>query len=140
LHDGVPRLTNERLSSITPHGLLRKLAHAGIADTSVLDDPVAALRAGYRFAPANAHYQAMFDVARGALQLPQHKVEDWLALAPGQRAPWLERGDLRASAALLLLEEAAQRREELLARDELKRLLPDHAEDADAATGEARAR
>src|SRR3546814_6527641 len=62
-------------------------------------------------------------VADDALQLPAGDVQDWLELAPTERAPWLERGDLRASAALLLLEEAALRREELLARDELKRLL-----------------
>src|SRR3546814_18910814 len=65
----------------------------------------------------------MFEVADDALQLPAGDVQDWLELAPTERAPWLERGDLRASAALLLLEEAALRREELLARDELKRLL-----------------
>ncbi|WP_344759079.1 DUF4105 domain-containing protein [Luteimonas lutimaris] len=139
LHDGVPRLAGERLSSITPNGLLRKLARAGIADTAVLDDPAAALRLGYRFAAANARYQAMFDVARNALGLPQRGVEDWLALPPDRRAPWLERANLRASAALLLLEEAAQRREELLARDELKRLLPARDAAGEASTGEARA-
>ncbi len=127
LHDGVPRLAAQPLSSITPTGLLRRLERAGVADASVLDDPDAALRLGYRFAPANAHYQAMFDVARGALRLPQPSVEDWLDLPPAGRAPWLERGDLRASAALLLLEQAAQRREELRARDALKRLLGRHA-------------
>src|SRR5690606_20601312 len=137
LHDGVPRLAGERLSSITPTGLLRKLARAGIADVSVLDDPARALRLGHRFAPANAHYQAMFDVARAALDLPQAGVEEWLDLAPGRRAPWLERGDLRAGAALLLLEETALRREELLARDQLKRLL---SRPGGAAGGDARAR
>src|SRR3546814_6171226 len=89
----------------------------------MLDDPDEALRQGYYFSPASAHYQAMFEVADDALQLPAGDVQDWLELAPTERAPWLERGDLRASAALLLLEEAALRREELLARDELKRLL-----------------
>src|SRR5690606_32683197 len=63
----------------------------------------------------------------------------WLALAPERRTPWLERGDLRASAALLLLEEAAQRREELLARDELKRLLPGRDGSAETPSSEARA-
>jgi len=63
----------------------------------------------------------MFDVARQALQLPQAKAQDWLDLPAGERAPWLARADLRASAALLLLEQAALRRQELLARDELKR-------------------
>jgi hypothetical protein len=129
LHDGVPRLAAMRLSSITPNGLLRRLERAGVADASVLDDPAEALRLGYRFAPADAHYQAMLDVARAALPLPESRVQDWLALPPGERTPWLVRGDLRASAALLLLEEAAQRRQELLARDELKRLLLGHAND-----------
>ena len=71
--------------------------------------------------PLSARYQAMFDVARQALQLPQTQVQDWLDMRPSERAPWLERADLRASAALLLLEQAALRRQELLARDELKR-------------------
>src|SRR3546814_4637896 len=77
----------------------------------------------------------MFEVADDAPQLPAGDVQDWLELAPTERAPWLERGDLRASAALLLLEEVALRREELLARDELKRLLLGrHAkDDADSA-------
>src|SRR5690606_25882127 len=92
-----------------------------------------------RFAPANAHYQAMFDVARAALQLPQADVDDWLDLPPDRRAPWLERGDLRASAALLLLEEAALRREELRARDELKRLLPSPDAPAGEQAGEVHA-
>src|SRR3546814_10039080 len=118
LHDGVPRLAETRLSSITPTGLLRRLARAGVADPTMLDDPDEALRQGYYFSPVSAHYQAMFEVADDALQLPAGDVQDWLELAPTERAPWLERGDLRASAALLLLEEAALRREELLARDD----------------------
>ncbi|MGN7724896.1 DUF7844 domain-containing protein [Luteimonas sp. 22616] len=140
LHDGVPRLAGEDLSSITPTGLLRRLEHAGIADASVLDDSAEALRLGYRFAPANAHYQAMFDVARSALRLPQSSVEDWLDLPPDGRAPWLERGDLRASAALLLLEQAAQRREEVRARDALKRLLSGRHATGDRDGADARAR
>jgi hypothetical protein len=122
LHDGVPRLAGEHLSSITPNGLLHRLERAGIADDSVLADRDEALRLGYRFEALSARYQAMFDVARQALQLPQSRVQDWLELPAGERAPWLERADLRASAALLLLEQAALRRQELLARDELKRL------------------
>jgi hypothetical protein len=121
LHDGVPRLAGERLASITPTGLLRRLERAGIADSSVLEDRDEALRLGYRFEALSARYQAMFEVARQALQLPQTQAQDWLDLPAGERAPWLERGDLRASAALLLLEQAALRRQELLARDELKR-------------------
>ena len=121
LHDGVPRLAGESLSSITPTGLLRRLEKAGIADGAVLDDPAEALRLGYRFESASTHYQAMFDVASSGLALPQQRVQDWLELSPAERAPWLQQADLRASAALLLLEEAALRRQELLVRDELKR-------------------
>jgi hypothetical protein len=124
LHDGVPRLAHADLSSITPTGLLRRLAEAGIADTSVLADGAEARRSGYYFEPASAHYQAMFDVARQALELPHAQVQDWLDLSPAERRPWLEHADLRTAAALLLLENAALRRTELLARDELKRLLP----------------
>ena len=121
LHDGVPRLAGDSLSSVTPTGLLRRLKKAGIADGAVLDDPAEALRLGYRFESASTHYQAMFDVARNGLALPQQHVQDWLELPPDERAPWLEQADLRASAALLLLEEAALRQQELLVRDELKR-------------------
>jgi hypothetical protein len=120
LHDGVPRLAGEDLASITPTGLLHRLERAGVADSAVLDDHDEALRLGYRFDALSARYQAMFDVARDALQLPQAKAQDWLDLPAGERAPWLARADLRASAALLLLEEAALRRQELLARNDLK--------------------
>jgi hypothetical protein len=123
LHDGVPRLAGEHLASITPTGLLHRLERAGIADTAVLEDRDEALRQGYRFDAVSARYQAMFEVARQALQLPQGQVQDWLDLPAGERAAWLARADLRASAALLLLEEAALRRLELRARDELKRRL-----------------
>lgn len=123
LHDGVPRLAGQRLASLTPTGLLRRLERAGIADPTVLDDRAEARRQGYYFEPLSAHYQAMFDVARQSLGLPQARAEQWLALPPDERAPWLQRADLRASAALLLLEQAALRRQELLARDELKRRL-----------------
>src|SRR3546814_5197589 len=47
LHDGVPRLAETRLSSITPTGLLRRLARAGVADPTMLDNPDEALRQGY---------------------------------------------------------------------------------------------
>lgn len=123
LHDGVARLADGSLSSITPTGLLRRLKQAGVADTSVLADRAEALRAGYYFEPASARYQAMFDVAKTALGLPQARVQDWLDLPAGDRAPWIERADLRSSAALLLLEQASLRRRELRARDELKRRL-----------------
>jgi hypothetical protein len=62
-------------------------------------------------------------------------VQDWLDLPAGERAPWLARADLRASAALLLLEQAALRRQELLARDELKRRFL--GRDADRNAGDA---
>jgi len=129
LHDGVPRLAGKDLSSITPTGLLKHLRKAGVADASVLDDRDEALRLGYRFDALSARYQAMFDVARQELNLPQTRVQEWLDLPPGERAPWLERADLRASAALLLLEQAALRRQQLLSRDELKRRFFGH--DAD---------
>lgn len=121
LHDGVARLADGSLSSITPTGLLRRLEQAGIADTSVLADRAEALRAGYYFEPASARYQAMFDIAKTALGLPQARVLDWLDLPASDRTPWIERADLRSSAALLLLEQASLRRQELRARDELKR-------------------
>lgn len=121
LHDGVPRLVNEHLGSITPTGVLQRLQHAGIADASVLGDRTEALRLGYRFDSLREHFQQLYDVARAPLQLPPEKVEDWMALAPAQRRPWLQRADLRSSAALLLLEQAAQRRQRLLVQEQLKR-------------------
>ena len=121
LHDGVPRFAGEDLSSVTPAGLLRRLKRAGIADITVLEDRHEALRLGYRFEALSERYQAMFDVARQRLQLPQIRVQDWLDMHPDERAPWLGRADLRTGAALLLLEQAALRRQQLLSRDELKR-------------------
>lgn len=121
LHDGVPRLAGARLASITPTGLMKRLQRARIADASVLDDAAEARRFGYYFEPMSARYQAMFEVAKRALGLPQAEAAAWLDMDPAERRPWLERADLRASAALLLLEEASLRRQELLARDELKR-------------------
>lgn len=134
LHDGVPRLAAASLSSITPAGLLEHLARGGIADTTVLADRTEALRLGFYFEPLSARYQAMFDVARSSLALPQASVEDWFDLPARDRAQWLGRADLRSSAALLLLEQAALRRQELRARDELKhRLLgrTGHRDDAE---------
>lgn len=130
LHDGVPRLAFEPLRSITPTGLLQKLERAGIADASVLDDRDGAMRQGYYFEPMSARYQSMYEIARASLGLPQAKVENWLELPPSQRSTWLPKADLRAGAALLLLEEAALRREELKARDAIKRQLlePDAAQ------------
>ncbi len=122
LRDGVPALdAGGQLSGITPNGLLRRLEQARIADGQVLADLEQAGRAGYYFAPASAQYQAMLDIARARLGLPAQSVEDWLSQPPQRRAPWIERADLRASAALLVLEQAARRRQDLLARDALKR-------------------
>ncbi len=121
LHDSLPRLAAEDLSSITPTGLLRNLRQAGVADVSVLEEREAALRQGYYFEALSERYQEMFDVARQSLELPQKSVQDWLDLDPGKRSPWLGRADLRAGAALLLLEQAALRRQQLLSRDEIKR-------------------
>ena len=121
LHDGVPRLAALPLGGIAPTGLLRRLTRTGVADASVLDDPQQARRLGYVFDAASARYQAMFDVVRGALAVPQHTVVQWLDLPPERRARWIGQADIKASAALLLLEEAAQRRAELLARSALKR-------------------
>lgn len=129
LHDGVPRLAGAHLASITPTALLRRLERAGIADPSVLADREEALRLGYRFDALSDRYQAMFDIARDALRLPQTHVQDWLDMDPHERKPWLERADLRTGAALLLLEEAALRRQELLARNELKRRFFQHVPD-----------
>ncbi|TYD32727.1 hypothetical protein CEK63_17270 [Xanthomonas sontii] len=121
LHDGVPRLAAAHLSGISPTGLRRRLVRAGIADASVLDNADAAVREGYYFPAASAHFAEMFAVARSGLALPARNADAWLDLPAAQRAPWLERGDLRASAALLLLENAARRRAEQRGRDALKR-------------------
>ena len=138
LHDGVPRLAGADLSSITPTGLLRRLRDAGIADVTVLDDREAALRDGYYFEALSERYQAMFDVARESLGLPQKRVQDWMDLDPKQRAPWLERADLRASAALLLLEQAALRRQQALSRAEIKRRFFGHDRESNTERADAR--
>jgi hypothetical protein len=139
LHDGVPRLAGLNLSSITPTGLLRRLERAGVADSEVLSDREEALRLGYYFDALSERYQAMFDVAREALELPQEQVQDWLDLAPTKRAPWIPRADLRAAAALLLLEEAALRRLQFLSRDELKRRFFGREPERDTGRAEAQA-
>lgn len=123
LHDGLPRLSGERLASITPTGLLRRLQRANLVDSTTLEEPGGAARLGYRFEPLDKHYAGLYAAARASLDLPSARVEDWMALPPGQRIQWLRQADLRSSAALLLLEQAALRREELLARNDLKRLL-----------------
>jgi hypothetical protein len=120
LNDGVPRLAGAPLRSVTPSGLLRKLQRHGIADGSVLADRARAIREGHYFESQAEHHGLLFEVADATLGLPRSRVEDWLALDPAQRAPWLVAGDLRATAALLVLEQAAFRREEASARQELK--------------------
>jgi hypothetical protein len=123
LHDGIARMAALPLSGITPRGLLRRLQRHAVADTSVLLDHAEAVRRGYYFESAAAHYQAMFEVLRQSLQLPQREVEQWLALSPSARRQWMGNADMRTSAALLLLEQAAQRRQELRIREIVKRRL-----------------
>lgn len=137
LHDAVPNVAAIRWNGVTPSGLLAKLQRAGIADASMLADRDEAARQGYYFASAGARYQAMFDVVRAGLPVQIDSVEAWLALAPQARARWVERGDLRTSAAMLLLEQAAQRRQELRARDWIKRQLLAGEGSADGAQASA---
>jgi hypothetical protein len=132
LREGAPRLAALPLRSITPTGLLRRLRREGVADVTVLDDRDAAQRQGYYFESMRVRYQAMFDLARASLALPQTRLDDWLALPPARRAAWFAQGDLRTTAALLLLEQAAQRRMELQARDAIKRRLLERDDGRDA--------
>lgn len=115
---GNPRLNN--LDSIMPNGLLEVLEGRGLADASVLDDPREALRLGYRFDSYRDRYQAMFEVLKQQLPIPQTDVEGWLGQDAQQRRQWFDRANLRTSAALLLLEQASLRRQLLLAQDEVK--------------------
>jgi hypothetical protein len=122
LHDAVPRLGALRLSSVRPNGLLARLRGAGAtAEAQVPDDAGEQGRLGYRFEPASAHYGQMYAIARAELGLPAADAAAWLALPPGKREPALHQAGLRSAAALLVLESAALRRQETLARDELKR-------------------
>lgn len=120
LRSGTARPELDALDSILPSGLLEILINRGVADNSVLDDPREALRLGYRFDSYRDRYEAMFAVLRERLGLPQADVEQWLDLNADERRPWIEKADLRASAALLLVEQAALRRHLLLAQEELK--------------------
>ena len=120
LRSGTAKPELDALDSILPSGLLEMLIKRGVADNSVLDDPREALRLGYRFDSYRDRYEAMFSVLRERLGLPQADVEQWLALDADKRRPWIEKADLRASAALLLVEQAALRRHLLLAQEELK--------------------
>ncbi len=131
LQAGVPRLGEAGLAQLSPRGLKRRLARLGMLDERVLTDRNAAQSQGYYFASARDHYQQLFTVAATQLSLPARDVRGWLKLPAEQRAPWLLKGDLRASAGLLLLEQAAQRRAELRARDVLKRQLLAAADSAE---------
>jgi len=121
LHDSVPRFVGQGIGSITPTGLLRRLENAGVADASVLGDDAEALRLGYRFESQGAYFEQLYATAKTSLSLPYRTVTQWMDLSPEQRRPWIQRADLRASAALLLLEQAAQRRALSQVRDALKR-------------------
>ncbi len=131
LQAGVPRLGEDGLAQLSPRGLKRRLARLGMLDERVLTDRNAAQAQGYYFASARDHYQQLFTVAATQLALPARDVRGWLKLPAEQRAPWLLKGNLRASAGLLLLEQAAQRRAELRARDVLKRQLLAAADSAE---------
>lgn len=122
LHEGVPRLDAAALSSITPTGLLQRLREQAIASPAP-EDRQQAIAKGYYFESAARHYTLVFDVARKALPLPAADVEAWLQLPAAQRRHWMEQADHEVLAAMLLLEQAAWRRQELLARDVLKRRL-----------------
>ncbi len=139
LRDADPRIgTRLHWRGITPKGLLAALERSGLADGSAQADRAAAERQGYYFASAQSRYEAMFQVARRALPLPAESARAWLDLPARSRAPWMAQADLRATAALLLLEQAAQRRQELLARDWLKRRLGQHDGEAMQARGQVR--
>jgi hypothetical protein len=120
LRSGSAKTQLDDLDSIMPNGLLEVLSARGLADTSVLDDPQEALRLGYRFDSFRERYQAMFEVLKTQLPIPQAAVEDWLALPARQRTTWFAKADLRTSAALLMLEQAAMRRQLLLAQEQIK--------------------
>lgn len=121
LGDGTPRLGAAELLSITPTGLLHSLRAEALADPP--RDRAQALRGGYYFESAAAHYALVFEVARKALPLPANDVEAWLALPPPQRQVWMRQADDQVLAAMLLLEQAAWRRGEVAAADVLKRSL-----------------
>ena len=89
----------------------------------MLHDRAAAIRQGYYFESSDQHYDLLFAAARDELVLPARDAQAWLKLDAATRAPWLQRGGLRATAGLLLLEQAASARAELRARDTLKRAL-----------------
>lgn len=121
LRGGVDRQELSRLETIMPNGLLELLLAHGLADADKLKDPREALRLGYRFDSYRERYQAMFEVIKSRLGVPEDSVEQWLDTKASDRRRWFVRADLRTAAALLLVEQAAQFRQLLLSRDELKR-------------------
>jgi len=123
LQASVSALGEAGIGRITPTGLRRRLDRLGMLDESVFADHAAAIRDGFYFESSDRHYRTLFDAARAQLELPAKDAGAWLALPAIERAPWLQRGDLRATAGLLLLEQAAFRRAELRARGRLKRQL-----------------
>ena len=139
LRDADPRIeARTHWRGIAPNSLLAALERTAMADGTVLNDTAAAQAQGYYFASAAARYDQMFNIARERLPLPANTAQAWLDLPAGARAPWIERADLRATAALLLLEQAAGRRQEMLARDWLKRRLSQRDGEAEEARGQVR--
>lgn len=134
LHEGVPRFSAAPLSSITPTGLLKKLRDAGATSPVAAGDRAEAVRRGYYFESAAPHYTLVFARLQANTPLPVTTVEAWLALPALQRRRWIDTvsdSDGERVAALLVLEQAAWRRNELRARDRLKRvLLSDPADSA----------
>ncbi|MGX5217394.1 DUF7844 domain-containing protein [Pseudomonas segetis] len=110
----------QTLDSIMPNGLLEVLEARGLADSTVLKDRKEAMRLGYLFDSYRDRYQAMFDVLRTHLPIKQESVEDWLELPAKQRSQWFAQADIRTTAAMMLLEKAAQRKQILVAQQELK--------------------
>lgn len=139
LNDGVQRLAQVPLRSVTPNGLLRRLLREGIAEHPMAGDASRAMREGYYFPSHAGQLREMFAIADAALDLPQRDMEAWLEADPGERAPWLGATELRVTAALLVLEQGALRRTEAAARDMLKRRLLRRRE-ADDATDAAATR
>src|SRR6218665_356739 len=79
----------------------------------------------------------MFEVLKSHLPVPQTDVDHWISQSASERRHWFDQADLRTSAALLLLEQAAQRRQLLLAQDELKRKYLSSRALADGSSGDA---
>jgi hypothetical protein len=134
LHDGVPRFAAAPLSSITPTGLLKKLQQAGSV-LPVAGDRAEAVRRGYYFESAAPHYALVFARLQASIPLPVATAEAWLALPAVQRRRWIDTvsdSDGESVAALLMLEQAAWRRNELRARDRLKRVLLSNPTDSAA--------